>query len=288
MRSRSLSIIWPSFSYGDSSPSCFSKQSVNTFPVAWLLNSPPRARQLNKFFIMPAIVGPKLELGGIGAESVEESLEIAELFHYMANVSTDGMGGPIDPLSDLSSPPSAPVRTWMSVIVFDIGVKEVAFFCMLLLFLHAYLTIIRRLCPLPLTANEILAIHQYYEQSDHDSSSVGFANSFTGSCNHQSGLTAKQIEDASVSFDIHAPHESSKSCMKENEIGEGGRDCVLEFGTDVCAICLEEVYSTTSPARLRRLQCEHLFHQGKFPSLFICNEDQFFYFWMSFGRFCPC
>lgn len=223
---------------------------------------------------MPVVIGPELEMGGIVAETLEESFGVGDWFHSAANMSFYELGRLMDDSSGLKLSPSASTQRWLSVIVFDIGVKEVLFFCVLLLLLHAYLATIRKLCPLPLTANEILAIHQYYEQSDQEAASSPAANSgrFTDDHSLKSGLTAKQINEASVAFAVCVPNATGENSYKdENESVDDIKNCVVEFGNDVCAICLEELNSVANQGMLRRLQCEHVFHQGKqFPLPSFC------------------
>lgn len=214
---------------------------------------------------MPAVIGPELEMGAIAMETLEESFGTRDIFYNVANMSLQEIARQVGESSGAPLSPPTSTWTWMSVIVFDIGIKEILFFCVLVLLLHAYLAIIRRLCPLPLTANEILAIHQYYEQSDPEMSSATFSNRLTDSHGFQSGLTAKQIDEASVAFVVCLPDGTGEnSCMDGNEKSdEGTNDCIVEFGNDVCAICLEELNSMANHGMLRRLQCEHVFHKGK-------------------------
>lgn len=216
---------------------------------------------------MLRLLAQGLDLSAIGPNPRDDVAGGSTIFDNLANFSLEDMTTQFDDLGETSSPPSLSAWRWMSVVVLDIGFRELLFFATMLLFIHAYLTLIRRLCPLPPGTNRESELYRYYEDQNRQRlASTTFLGLFENTQNGSpTGLTSKQIEDASATFviDFSKDKDCSRKCEGKNLPGS---TCVIDFGQDLCAICLEELHCSEREGRLRRLQCEHVYHQGKFVS----------------------
>lgn len=153
-----------------------------------------------------------------------------------------------------------------SVIVVDLGMRELIFFAFMLLFLHAYLALIRRAWPLPDEQEDL-------ESGDglaRDGIANGRFSALRETTRPSSGLTIEQIDQRLDEFPIDdSSHADDNSDTPKYVTIESGKrkqngDCVVNFEQDVCAICLDD-WQCGNGGKLRRLPCDHIFHQGKCP-----------------------
>lgn len=160
--------------------------------------------------------------------------------------------------------------TVISTVLLEVGMRELVFFSMVVLAMHCYLSLIRRLCPLPMDMDEEEARRTLDSRSmeRRRRSSDGSRGRRGGRAGRTpvSGLTESIIDERIPSFTVGERAEALD--MSKEEFADGDnieplKHCVVHFGQDVCAICLEELDGGNDDERLRSLMCDHVFHQGK-------------------------
>lgn len=165
-----------------------------------------------------------------------------------------------------------------SLIVIDLGLRELFFFAFVVFFLQMYLALIRRAWPLPSERDlddDIEAGELYGRDADLHTPLSAFREIRTPN----SGLTIQEIDRQLASFS--ADGVRNHGCARRFSGGHGG-DCIVQFGQEVCAICLDDWGCRDGAEKLRhgaeklrRLPCDHVFHQGKlslsrYISLLLC------------------
>lgn len=138
--------------------------------------------------------------------------------------------------------------TTTTLTVFDMNVEELMLILGCVLFLYWYLGVLRT--------------RQMHLRSNPRAESSAFMVRRKGL---SSGLTPEEIEMKLSSFSIqdYKPLADDVSAGGEIELEKRSEGCIVCFGQDVCAICLDN-YSEKARGRLRRLHCDHVFHQGMF------------------------
>lgn len=143
------------------------------------------------------------------------------------------------------------VRAASAPTVIDIDFDSIAFIVLSILCLYCYVGLVRN-----------VPLREFHNPLSQTTGALLFHRRRIPKT---SGLTIEDIDKNLTSFSVdeYTPSSSACSSTLSQSSCQTSAHCIVSFEQDSCAICLDE-YRKEPPARLRRLKCDHLFHQGNY------------------------
>lgn len=155
-----------------------------------------------------------------------------------------GQTSPFVPTSQKSSqkPSLSFTQNWLNL---EYDLDDVLFVIFSLFLLYCYINLLRQ--------TAITTVGNYQEQI------ISFS-SRTAKKKRSSGLTPEEIENRLQSFSLEECQPLFK--LPEPDSITNPDHCVISVDAQPCAICLSE-FEAKCERRIRRLPCNHFFHQGE-------------------------